>query len=156
MISLRQATSTQDASSGGHSGAAVNSVTKSGTNAFHGDLFEFLRNSAVNGRDAFARTDDKLKRNLYGGVVGGPVKKDKLFFFVGYQATKTRQSPSDQTEFVPTALMQAGNFSAFLANNCGTLRPTAVGSNGVLTGALSPAALFIAKKLPQTSDPAEK
>ena len=150
---FRLVTSTQDASSGGHSGAAVNSVTKSGTNAFHGDLFEFIRNGNLNGRDFFARSNDKLKRNLFGGVIGGAIKKDKLFFFAGYQGTTTRQTPADQTEFVPTAAMQVGNFSAFLANNCGTLRPGVVGSNGNLTAPLSPAALFIAKRLPQSNSP---
>ena len=81
---FRLVTSTQDASGGGHSGAAVNSVTKSGTNAFHGDVFEFFRNGAMNGRDFFATTNDQLKRNQFGGVIGGPIKKDKIFFFLGY------------------------------------------------------------------------
>src|SRR5881296_2215257 len=78
---FRVATSTQDASSGMHSGAAVNAVTKSGTNAFHGDLFEFVRNNAFNAIDPFAAKDDGLKRNQFGGTVGGPIKKDKIFFF---------------------------------------------------------------------------
>lgn len=69
-------TSSQDASSGGHSAASVNSVTKSGNNAFHGDLFEFIRNGALNGRDFFATRDDQLKRNQFGGVLGGPIRKD--------------------------------------------------------------------------------
>src|SRR5579864_2164488 len=67
-----------------HSTAAVNAVTKSGTNEFHGDLFEFLRNGDLNARDFFAPTRDTLKRNQFGGTVGGPVLKDKLFFFAGY------------------------------------------------------------------------
>jgi len=69
------------AQNGEHSGAAVNAVTKSGTNSFHGDAFEFLRNGAVNARNFFATTPDTLKRNQYGGTLGGPIKKDKLFFF---------------------------------------------------------------------------
>src|SRR5438132_4927862 len=75
-------TSAQDASNGGHSAAAVNAVTKSGTNAFHGDLFWFVRNAALNGRDAFAAKNDQLKRNQFGGTIGGPIKKDKMFFFI--------------------------------------------------------------------------
>jgi len=76
-------TSTQEAASGGYSGAAVNAVMKSGTNGFHGDLFEFLRNTDVNARDFFAKGQDGLKRNQFGGVLGGPIRKDKLFFFMG-------------------------------------------------------------------------
>src|SRR5256714_5945976 len=82
---FRLSTSTQDASNGMHSGAAVNAVTKSGTNAFHGDVFEFVRNNAFNARDAFAVKNDGLKRHQFGGVIGGPIKKDKDFFLTGYQ-----------------------------------------------------------------------
>ena len=90
---FKLSTSTQDASTSGHSGATVNSVTKSGSNALHGDAFEFLRNYAVNSRDFFATGKDGLKRNQFGGVIGGAIKKDKLFFFLGYQGTTVRQTP---------------------------------------------------------------
>src|SRR5216117_2488589 len=73
---FRLSTSTQDASEGGRSSAAVNAVTKSGTNSFHGDAFEFFRNGKLNGRDFFAAANDHLKRNQFGGVLGGPIKKD--------------------------------------------------------------------------------
>src|SRR5712691_479599 len=148
-------TSSQDASNGGHSGASVNAVTRSGSNAFHGDLFEFIRNGDLNGRDFFATSDDRLKRNQFGGVLGGPIKKDKLFFFVGYQGTITRQTPSAQTEFVPTAPMLNGDFTQYVAAGCTggvSLRGPFVG-NKVSPTALSQAALNIAKRLPQTSDP---
>ena len=69
---FRLTTSTQDASGGGHSAATVNAVTKSGTNSFHGDAFEFFRNAALNGKDFFATQNDQLKRNQFGGVIGGP------------------------------------------------------------------------------------
>src|SRR5712692_9534225 len=72
---------------GFHSGAVVNMVTKSGTNQIHGDLFEFLRNGDFNGRNANALARDSLKRNQFGGVIGGPVRKNKLFFFAGSQGT---------------------------------------------------------------------
>jgi len=78
-------TSAQDASAVGHSGASVNVMTKSGTNSFHGDAFEFLRNYDANARDFFASQPDGLKRNQFGGTFGGPIKKDKIFFFFGYQ-----------------------------------------------------------------------
>jgi hypothetical protein len=77
-------TSALPAQYGLHSSAAVNGVTKSGTNELHGDVFEFLRNGVFNARDYFAATRDTLKRNQFGGTVGGPVLKDRLFFFAGY------------------------------------------------------------------------
>ena len=104
-------TSTLTAQNGSHSAAAINAVVKSGTNAFHGDAFEFLRNGDLNARNFFATTRDTLKRNQFGGTVGGPIRKDKLFFFYGYQGTKVRQDPNDTTTFVPTAQMLAGNFA---------------------------------------------
>src|SRR5438093_1324383 len=150
-------TSAQDASNGGHSAAAVNAVTKSGTNAFHGDAFWFVRNAALNGRDAFAPKNDQLKRNQFGGTVGGALKKDKMFFFVGYQGTTTRQTPLDTTAFVPSIAMRSGDFSAYInpANGCpsaAAVRNIADGS-GKLIFALSPAAVEISKRLPQSTDP---
>jgi len=150
---FRIITSSQDASGGGHSGAAVNSVTKSGTNAFHGDLFEFFRNGDLNGRDFFAATNDQLKRNQFGGVFGGPIKKDKIFFFLGYQGTITRQTPSDTTAFVPTAKMLTGDFSDYISNRCGPFDPAAFDANNHLKAALSPAAVKISSYLPKGSDP---
>ncbi len=105
-------TSVTSASHGLHPGATVNVVTKSGTNQFHGDLFEFIRNGDFNARNYFAATRDTLHRNQYGGTVGGPVLKDKLFFFGGYQGTRNRQTPQGTTAFVPTAAMLAGDFTA--------------------------------------------
>jgi Carboxypeptidase regulatory-like domain len=153
-------TSAQDASSGGHSAAAVNSVTKSGTNQFHGDMFWFLRNAAANARDAFAPVNDSLKRNQFGGVIGGPLRKDKAFFFAGYQGTTIRQTPLATTSYVPTAAMAAGDFSAYInpANNCPSAAAiqSIVDANGKLLFPLSPAAVNISAKLPQTSDPCGK
>ncbi len=111
-------TSTQDAQTGTHSGAQVNSVTKSGANAFHGDAFEFLRNGDVNARNFFSTIPDNLKRNQFGGVIGGPVKKNKLFFFAGYQGTTLRQVPAPTTTFVPTPAMLTGDFSTFASAAC--------------------------------------
>src|SRR2546421_7358835 len=115
---FRLSTSTQDASNGMHSGAAVSAVTKSGTNAFHGDVFEFVRNNAFNARDFFAVRNDGLKRHQFGGVIGGPIKKDKVFFFTGYQGTTIRQTPINNTVFVPTPQMLAGDFTAFASPAC--------------------------------------
>src|SRR5438128_7676340 len=103
---------------GFHSGGAVNAVTKAGTNDFHGTLFESVRNYAVNARNFFAPVRDGLKRNQYGGTIGGPIRKNKLFFFGGYQGTITRQSPLSTFAFVPTQDMLAGDFTTFASAVC--------------------------------------
>ena len=64
-------------------------MTKSGTNEFHGDLFEFVRNGKFNARNFFATRRDTIKRNQFGGTIGGPIVKNKLFFFGGYQGTSS-------------------------------------------------------------------
>lgn len=147
-------TSTLTAQNGLHSAAAINAVVKSGTNEFHGDAFEFLRNGDLNARNFFAATRDTLKRNQFGGVVGGPVKKDKLFFFAGYQGTRIRQDPTDLTTFVPTAQMLQGNFAPWetSCNKGGHLAAPYV-NNVLPTSLISPQALAIAKYLPPPGDP---
>jgi hypothetical protein len=92
-------------------GAVVNIVTRSGTNTLHGDVFEFVRNGAMNARNFFAPTQDTLKRNQYGGSVGGPIIKDKLFFFGTYQGTPIRSAAKGSVAFVPTAAERTGNFN---------------------------------------------
>lgn len=112
---FRLSTSAQDASNGGHSGATVDVVTKSGTGSFHGDLFEFFRNSDLNARDFFAAGSDGLKRNQYGGTFGGALIKDKLFFFLGYQGTSIRQNLVNGSAYVTTPAELRGDFSQYIA-----------------------------------------
>jgi hypothetical protein len=81
---------------GFHPGSVVNIVTRAGTNAFHGTAFEFLRNNAFNATNYFS-TRDTLKRNQFGGVIGGPIVKSKLFFFGGYQGTILHQQSNSTT-----------------------------------------------------------
>jgi hypothetical protein len=95
----------------GGGAAVVNIVTKSGTNSFHGSAFEFLRNGAMNARNFFAPRQDTLKRNQFGGTIGGPIKKDQLFFFATYQGTRIRSAPSGVITFVPTPAERSGDFS---------------------------------------------
>src|SRR5204863_2096482 len=97
---------------------SVGLVTKSGTNEFHGNLFEFVRNGKFNARNAFATKRDTIKRNQFGGTLGGPFARNKLFFFGGYQGTTIRQDPSNSISFVPTAAMLAGDFTAFASPAC--------------------------------------
>jgi carboxypeptidase family protein len=88
---FRIITNNFDAEYGNYSGGQVNVVTKSGTNAIHGTAFEFLRNTALDARNFFAPPNevDNFKQNQFGGAVGGPIKKDKIFFFADYQGTRT-------------------------------------------------------------------
>ena len=85
-------TSNYSAEYGENAGGVVNVITKSGTNSFHGDAFEFVRNPYFNAQNFFATptTPDQVKRNQYGGTLGGPVIRDKTFFFAGYQRTAYR------------------------------------------------------------------
>ena len=101
-----------------HPGATVNVVTKSGSNQLHGNLFEYLRNGDLNARNFFAPVRDSLKRNQFGGTVGGRVIKDKLFFFGGYQGTINRSNPTASTTFIPTPAMLTGDFSAITSASC--------------------------------------
>jgi hypothetical protein len=161
---FRVATSGLSAQNGVHSGAAVNAITKSGTNRFSGNAFEFLRDHRFNAISPFAavdrdgkKLDDGLKRNQFGGTLGGPIVKDKLFFFGAYQQTVLRQRPTSNIEFVPTAAMLAGDFTQFASPACNggrqiTLKAPFV-NNTVSPSAFSPAALNIAKRLPTTTDP---
>src|SRR5215472_10979706 len=148
-------TNSLTAQNGLHSGAAVSAIVKSGTNELHGDAFEFLRNGDMNARNFFAPRRDTLKRNQYGGTIGGPIRKNKIFFFAGYQGTKLRSDPANLTGFVPTAAMLGGDFSA-----CPTFPATIKDPNGgtfankqIPTSRFSSPALAIVKLLPQSNDP---
>ncbi|MEP6537489.1 MAG: carboxypeptidase regulatory-like domain-containing protein [Bryobacteraceae bacterium] len=101
-----------------HPGATVNVVTKSGSNALHGNLFEYLRNGDLNARNFFSPVRDSLKRNQFGGTIGGKVIRDKLFFFGGYQGTINRSNPVANTTFIPTAATLQGDFSAIASAGC--------------------------------------
>ena len=137
-------TSSLPAQYGYYSSGSVNAVTKSGTNGFHGDLFEFVRNYDFNARNTFDAKRDNLKRNQFGGTLGGPIKKDKLFFFLGYQDSLIRSAPDAPPAFVPTTAMLSGDFSA-----CPTFAPRAVPSGFTI----SPIARAVSSLLPATSDP---
>ena len=161
---FRVATSGLSADNGVHSGGSVNAVTKSGTNAFHGALFEFLRDKRFNATSVFAalgpdgtRLDDGLKRNQFGGTLGGPIVADRLFFFGAYQGTMLRTTPADVLTKIPTPAMLAGNFNDFASAACNRGRPLALRApfvnNQINPASFSPAAMAIARKLPVTNDP---
>lgn len=120
-------TSSLPANYGAQPGGVVNVVSKAGTNSFHGDGFEFVRNGVF---DADQRqftapsgvnppgVQDQLKRNQFGGTIGGPILKDKLFFFGGYQGTYESSAPSANTAFVETAAALNGDFTTLASPQC--------------------------------------
>jgi len=103
-------TSNFSAEYGRNSGASINVVTKSGTNEFRGSVFEYLRNDKLDAKDFFAARKGKLRFNDYGGAVGGPIQKGKLFFFGGVEYKKIRQEIL-QRATLPTRAMRSGDFS---------------------------------------------
>jgi outer membrane receptor protein involved in Fe transport len=105
-----------DARNGFAPSAIVSIQTKSGSNQFHGGVFEFLRNGYVNAADSFGHNVDGLHRNQFGGFLGGyvPRFKDKLFFFVNYQGTRESYTAANASAITPTAAERTGDFSALL------------------------------------------
>ena len=88
---FRVLTNNFDPEYGNYNGGMINVVTKSGSNSFHGDAFEFLRNTDLDAKNFFDATRGVFRQNQFGGTVGGPIKKDKVFFFADYQGTRTVQ-----------------------------------------------------------------
>ncbi len=161
---FRVATSGLTAENGMHAGASVNAVTKSGTNRFSGNVFEFLRDHRFNAINPFAlkrpdgkQQDDGLVRNQFGGTLGGPLVRNKLFFFGAYQGTLVRQTPAANIAFVPSAAMLAGDFTSFASPACNGGRAIALRggfeNNRIDPARFSPAALNLVKRLPSTTHP---
>ena len=139
-----------DAHYGFSPGAVVSIDTKGGSNAFHGGVFEFLRNNALNSADYFSKKVDSLKRNQFGGFLGGPIKRDRLFFFGNYQGTRQSTTATSNSTNTPTAAMLNGDFSAYPKTLTGGFV-----NNRIDPALFNPAALRIARTaLPQGQDPA--
>jgi hypothetical protein len=108
---FRVLTNTMDAEYGRNSGSVVNVVTKSGTNQWHGSVFEFFRNDALNARGFFDPARPALKQNEFGGTFGGPIKRDRTFLFVSYEGRRNTQGFTTDPAVVPTAAERTGDFS---------------------------------------------
>jgi hypothetical protein len=107
-------TNAYSAEFGRGNGAILNAVIKSGSNSFHGDVYEFLRNDKLDGKNAFDRFGRQpYKQNQFGATLGGRIIKDRTFFFVDYEGTRIRQG-LPQTLSIPTPAMVAGDFSSSL------------------------------------------
>ena len=163
-------TSNYSAKYGGNAGGVVNIVTKSGTNDIHGSAFEFVRNADFNARNFFAAKRDPLKRNQFGGAIGGPIDiphvyngKNKTFFFGSYEGTRIHTVGSTSSEYVPTTANMNGDFSAYLtagnpANVLGKattiidpLTGTPFPGNLIPTSRFDPASVAFTKYLPISS-----
>lgn len=144
---FRVLTNTFDAEYGRNSGAVVNVVTKSGTNEYHGNFYEFFRNQALNAKGFFDSQKLDYLQNQFGVTFGGPIKKDKTFFFVTYEGDRLRKGTSSDTVTVPTGDERNGDFSATpfaggvttdffaqtLNNRCGLNMPMpSTQSNGIV------------------------
>lgn len=118
---FRVLTSNFDAEYGNYNGGVVNVITKSGTNQIHGSGFEFLRNTAFDGRNFFSPESGFFRQNQFGGTVGGPILKNKIFFFADYQGTRLNESVDTGLIPVPTSMNRMGDFSTDPGSFTGTV-----------------------------------
>lgn len=112
---FRVISNTFDAEYGRNSGAVVNVITKSGTNQWHGDVYEYFRNTVLNAQGFFNTVKPQENQNQFGGTFGGPILKDRTFFFVSYEGRRVRQGISGQTVIVPTPQERTGVFAGGLS-----------------------------------------
>lgn len=154
---FRVLTNNFDAQYGFASNAVVSVVTKSGTNEWHGGVFEFARDDTFNAKNYFSKAKDGLSRHQFGGSLGGPLPKNKNFIFGNYQQTRETQVNNSSSSYVPNAKMLNGDFSDLLSgpNPVQLHDPSGVpyANNQIPTALFSPTALNIEKHIPQTTTP---
>ncbi len=110
---FRVITNTFDAEYGRNSGSVVNVITKSGTNSIHGDLYEYFRNTVLDAKNYFdVLGRPQWNQNQFGGTLGGPIKKDRSFFFVSYEGRRIREGITGPEVNVPSSAERSGDFSA--------------------------------------------
>jgi len=131
---FRVITNTFDAEYGRNSGSVVNVITKSGGNAFHGNLYEYFRNTVLDARGYPDTSKPQLNQNQFGGTFGGPIKKDRTFFFLSYEGRRIRAGEPGQLLNVPTAAEYGGDFSSASAGGFNVINP----STGALYGIPEP------------------
>lgn len=138
-------------------GALVQLSTRSGTNKIHGSAFEFLRNTSLNARNYFQQTVPPFKLNQFGGTVGGPIIKDRTFFFFSAEDLQQRSSPNPISIQVPTAAELRGDFSALLAQGIALYNPAtgAPYAGNIITTPIDPLSGAVAKNYlsPLASNP---
>ncbi len=119
---FRILTNTAPAEFGNNAGSTTNIVTRSGTNHFHGDLWEFVRNNAFDARNFFSPTVQPYKQNQFGGTLGGPIQHNKTFFFGYYEGLRIRQGESEAAT-VPSLAERQGDFSQSVNPSTGQVEP---------------------------------
>ncbi len=143
-------TSNYSAAQGASAGAVVNAVTRSGTNNLHGGVFGYARDRTFNSKNFFLPERDFLKRKQYGGFAGGPILRNKLFFFAGWQGTTIQNVGGTLTQTVPTTAMRNGDFSSIttqLRDPNGGIFP----GNQIPVSRFDPAAVNVMKYMPQAT-----
>ena len=126
---FRILTNNFDAEYGAYAGGQINVVTKSGTDRFHGDAFEFVRNTDLQARNFYDTNRGPYQQNQFGGTLGGPIKRNKLFFFADYQGNRVVLGQSSGQVLVPTAAERQGDFSALASQMTGTVEGPAYAAN---------------------------
>lgn len=128
---FRVLTNNFDAEDGNYAGGIVNVVTKSGTNQFHGDAFEFLRNTALDARNYFSPQRESYDQNQFGGTLGGPIEKRKIFFFGDYQGTRTTEGLATGLITVPSLADRTGNLADVAGSFSTPIGPALVNGAGL-------------------------
>jgi len=118
---FRVLTNNFDPEYGNYNGGLINVFTKSGSNSFHGNAFEFLRNTDLDARNFFDTTRGAFQQNQFGGTAGGPIKKEKLFFFADYQGTRTVEGITSAETTVPSLQDRQGNLTDLASSLTGTV-----------------------------------
>jgi hypothetical protein len=122
LAEFRILTNNYDAQYGNYMGGQINVVTKSGTNDFHGNVFEFLRNTDFDAANYFAKgVRGAYHQNQFGGTIGGPVIKDKVFFFADYQGDRLVQGQTDVINGAPSSATESGDLSGIASSLTGTV-----------------------------------
>ncbi len=163
---FRVLTNTFDAEYGRNSGSVVNVVTKSGTNEWHGDVYEFFRNKVLNAKGYFDTEKPQFNQNQFGGTFGGPIRKDKTFFFASYEGRRIRQGVASPVVTVPTLLQRPSAtqpFSSFaglpafsgilsnssiLSNRTGCQNAVTSEGGGAIADGVSYASIFPNNQIP--------
>jgi hypothetical protein len=149
---FRIITNNFDSEYGNYSGGQINVVTKSGTNQFHGSGFEFLRNTVFDAKNYYSLPTDKtpvFQQNQFGGTFGGPIRKDKTFFFIDYQGTRQNQAPTQNIQ-MPSPANFTGDFSDSASSLTGTVL-----SNAPSAASPNPWSAILSKRLGYTVTPGE-
>jgi len=128
---FRILTNNADAEFGNYAGAQINVVTKSGTNHWHGNIFEFVRNTSLNARNYFDPVGAKgaYHQNQFGGTFGGPVVRDKIFFFADYQGNRLIQGKAQTIPNAPSSQMESGDFTGIASSLTGSVNSNSTGPN---------------------------